>query len=200
VVLTVGSTPGSFQARVTVSDGTTSVSRLVSMAVGTQLSPTVAGNVTWTAAGSPYVVTQDVTVPAGSTLTVEPGVDLQLRRHFSGGTLVISGISVEGTLHAVGTGTAPVIIEGNETGDPTTITNSGVELKAGGTLELSYFRISQASVGVLKQGASDCLIEDGRFVACQVAYQGLIDAGGDVTSVLRRVDIRDCGGNGIFLN
>lgn len=200
VELTVGSTPGSFQASVTVSDGTTSVSRLVSLTVGTQLSTTVSGNVTWATAGSPYVLTNDVTVPVGSTLTVEPGVDLQFRRHLSGGSLVVSGITVAGALHVMGTGTAPVTIEGNETGDPSNITNSGIELKAGATMDLYFFRISQASVGVLKQGQSACLIEDGRFVACQAGYQGLIDAGGAETSVLRRVDIRDCGGNGIFLN
>ncbi len=200
VALTVGSTPGSYQARVTVSDGTTSVSRLVSMTVGTKLDPSIAGNVTWAAAGSPYVLTQDVTVPAGSTLTVEPGVDLQLRKHFSGNSLVNSGITVQGSLHAVGTESSPVIFEGNANGDPSGITQSGIELRAQGELELQFFRMAQASVGVLKQGDSSCLIQDGRFNSCQEAYQGLVDASGAQTSILRRVEIRDCGGNGIFLN
>ncbi len=34
------------------------------------------GTATWTAANSPYRVTGAVHVPAGSTLTIEPGVDV----------------------------------------------------------------------------------------------------------------------------
>ena len=132
---------------------------------------------------------------------MEPGVDLQLREHLAGtSTLVVSKITVQGSLHAVGTQNSPVIFEGNANGAPNDITQGGIELKAQGELELRFFRVSQASVGVLKQGDSSCLIEDGRFLSCQVGYQGLTDAGGAQTSALRRVEIRDCAGNGIFIN
>lgn len=48
----------------------------------------------WTAAGSPYYVPQTVTVPAGQTLTIQPGVDV-----YFGPT---ASLIVDGNLQAVG--------------------------------------------------------------------------------------------------
>jgi hypothetical protein len=55
----------------------------------------VSASTTWTAASSPYLVAQTVTVNAGVTLTIQPGVVVK----FGGGT----GLTVNGTLSAVGT-------------------------------------------------------------------------------------------------
>lgn len=55
---------------------------------------------TWTLAGSPYVLTETLTVAAGVTLTVEPGVVVMGQL---GTSLVING-----RLEAVGTTTAPI--------------------------------------------------------------------------------------------
>jgi hypothetical protein len=59
----------------------------------------VSGNVsgTWTAARSPYIVTNHVTVPADSTLIIEPGVKVKFRGHYK--------FNVNGLLAAVGTKT-----------------------------------------------------------------------------------------------
>jgi hypothetical protein len=56
---------------------------------------------TWTLANSPYLVTGEITVPAGQTLTIEPGVEVNFQGHFK--------FTVNGTLLAVGTETDNIL-------------------------------------------------------------------------------------------
>jgi hypothetical protein len=55
----------------------------------------ITANATWTKTGSPYEVTTDISVVAGATLTVEPGVEVRFRQYAS--------MDVAGTLIAIGT-------------------------------------------------------------------------------------------------
>jgi len=199
VQLTVGPAVGSYQARVTVNDGKSSVSRLVGFTVAHSLSGTILSDTVWTAALSPFVIVDDVTVSPGVTLTIEPSVVLQLRRH---GTSLLTSINVRGSLHADGNASAPISFSGNASTGQEEVEHGGIEVTDKGQLELRFFRMKQAAQGVLKRGAGSCVIEDGVFRFCQVGYQGLRDVNSGAMSAvtMRRVEIRDSVSHGLALN
>lgn len=70
-------------------------------AVTANVSGTISANTTWTLANSPYVMTGNVTVAAGVTLTVEPGVVVQ-------GNSPSRTLTVNGSLSAVGSSSQPI--------------------------------------------------------------------------------------------
>ncbi len=76
----------------------------------TLVSGTLTSNTTWTIPGSPYVVTGDVLVPIGVTLTVEPGVRVQ----FDTAPPASHSIVVSGTIISVGRPGLPVNFTSND--------------------------------------------------------------------------------------
>jgi flagellar hook assembly protein FlgD len=62
---------------------------------GTNISSNITADTIWTLAGSPYHVMTDISVQAGVTLTIEPGVEVRVKE--------LHGITVYGTLNAQGT-------------------------------------------------------------------------------------------------
>ena len=80
---------------------------LLSLAVPVAAATTISGgdvSGTWTAAGSPYRINGDITVPAGPTLTIEPGVEVVFESWYK--------LTVNGTLLAEGTDSSPILFTG----------------------------------------------------------------------------------------
>jgi len=110
------------------------VTSLVMLMMGFSVLPgfaqtSVSGNQngTWNAAGSPYLVTGDITVQTGRTLTIEPGVEVNFQGFYR--------LKVEGTLLAEGTAEQGIIFT---TDDPATGWHSIRFRNAQGTSRLAY--------------------------------------------------------------
>jgi len=95
-----------FLATLTVTDNV-GATHSDNVSVNVQDGTTVyAGDVsgTWTASGSPYRIEGDITVPAGSTLTIEAGTEVSFQNWYS--------LTVNGTLLANGTTNEPILFTG----------------------------------------------------------------------------------------
>src|SRR5512146_3444231 len=98
----VGLTPGGWSMKTFVSCVLVLWSwNAVVEAATTVAGGTLGGDETWTVTGSPYTVTGSLTVPAGCTLTIEPGVEVYLASGVNltvanGGRLLAEGTETQG--------------------------------------------------------------------------------------------------------
>ncbi len=97
-------------ALIAVNESLTSsdLSIIPNLSVGTPPAPpsgTITVDTTWSAAASPIVISNNVTVAAGVTLTIEPGVTLLFNQGM--------GMTINGRLLAEGTPEAPIVFTRN---------------------------------------------------------------------------------------
>jgi hypothetical protein len=90
----------------------------------------LSGNVTWTADGSPHLITGDLAIPAGASLTIEPCAEVAIAdSHF---------LSVKGTLTANGTAGQPISFVQKDAGKRW----ASIDISDPGFASLAYVTIS----------------------------------------------------------
>jgi hypothetical protein len=113
----------------------------------TNFSGGIYSNTTWTKANSPYVLTGSVVVFPGKTLTIQPGVVVQMQ---SNPNLPndYRYLEVRGTLNALGTSSDPIVFEGLNA--DTNVTWNGIRVvqSQGGTLQMDRFELRNAWNGI----------------------------------------------------
>ena len=120
--------------------------------------PASGETVHWTAADSPLTICEDLLIPAGSTVTVEPGVEIIFEPD--------DALRVEGALLAQGTASEPVVFSGSAG------VGSGLDVSVAGQADLSFVELG---VRIFTGGKDAAVIVTDSLISAGGAIEGVPD-------------------------
>jgi hypothetical protein len=137
--------------------------------VGTAVADTVPPAEVWRANLDPYVLNRSLDIYQGYTLTIEPGVQVLLRKPASGNTLEFR---VSGRLIAEGTGTQPISFRSGHVGANTSSEFGGLEFQVGASGRLAYVQISRAQTAIWHRSSGSLSLYRCTIILCGAGYRG----------------------------
>jgi hypothetical protein len=141
----------------------------------TNVSGGIFQNTTWTAAGSPYLVTGSIVVFPGKTLTLEPGVKVVFTADNTFNTGNFQYLEVRGSLVAVGTDTDPILFTSSDT-TAGFYNWMGIRIKGsqGGTVQLDGIELHNSWYGIhndISEPGITYTFRNSKFVSNNYAFQ-----------------------------
>jgi len=126
---------------------------LVLLVFGTSQAQTVVGggiyaNTTWTAANSPYLLTQSLVIFPGKTLTIEPGTVVRVTADQSFNTGNYIYLEVRGTLNANGTSSSPITFTSTILGNESNWLGIRIKGSQGGLVAMDHFKLTNSFYGL----------------------------------------------------
>ncbi|MBP5995608.1 MAG: right-handed parallel beta-helix repeat-containing protein [Crocinitomicaceae bacterium] len=126
---------------------------IVLFIIGTSHSQTVVGggiyaNTTWTAANSPYLLTQSLVIFPGKTLTIEPGTIVRVTADQSFNTGNFIYLEVRGTLNAIGTTSSPITFTSTIPSNESNWLGIRIKGSQGGLVEMDHFKLTNSFYGL----------------------------------------------------
>ena len=134
----------------------------------TAISGGIYSNTTWTLANSPYLMTGNIVVFPGVTLTIEPGVEVRVKENGLSGTQY--SLETRGTINMVGTPDAPITFKAD-----TALTTVGawkgfvIKNSQGGSLNYNYVNIANTITCFEYDGSVPSSIQLNK---CSFSYNG----------------------------
>jgi len=147
----------------------------------------IESDTTWTLAESPYVLTSNVLIMEGATLTIEPGVEIRFAGYY--------GLAVMGTLNATGSAANPILFTSDSaspsSGDWHSIRSNG----DGARIILVHAIVEYPYIGVFDEDGSETDILIDQSIIRHFSQYGIHFSNDDPNCVITNSEIQGSGDN-----
>ena len=155
----------------------------------------IIANQTWTPAGSPYRILGDITVPSGQYLDIQAGTTIEVGTSDMQGTGLDTGeveITINGSLHVLGTSGSPVTIRSTTTGSGQWY---GIVVGAmASEATFAHTTIQSAQIGISSAAAGTALVLNDTTIHTCSSYGLYLSAGSPAPN---RLTVYSCSDTGV---